>query len=472
MVKTKYFYDTFKSFDYLETFSEYAGTGIDDPWFWLMPTTFDDRSLWANLTSDYKNINLEIREKLLNSGFILLDREILTQKTRVVDILENLSSENQRFFLLDKDYGIVLYERDSRIKCFNLNHFDLRRYLGEYPHFRNNPSFIYEFGMHRGQSIWYDGIGKMNYNEGIIEFDIFSRVDLDLVINNISSKISNLGSRFQMWYRGQTKEYFLPNLTKEANDGFCPYRDVIDVSMPPSLYRNFVNSTENIQDYLARLGEIKSYETGLKLFLDKSDFTIRKSIDETPKQFFNQKLWLETESEMSTVWHDKNGNVKEVHDYHKNFRALQTSLFLQHYGIDTTILDITKDVDIALFFAQHKLVEDKYVPLKEDEECIIYIFLLDPDVDRFLDSTVLLEEFGIERPMRQKCGILSGATVSFQNCYSRFISYKLKIKKRIEYNDEYKDDFLFPPEDKDDILHFLLDWKRTNNLKQVSPFGL
>lgn len=67
------------------------------------------------------------------------------------------------------------------------------------------------------------------------------------------------------------------------------------------------------------------------------------------------------------------------------------------------------------------------------DKSVIYIFLLDPRTDRFIDSTEFLESYGIKRPTRQKCGVLSCASYTNQNYYSKFISIRIKLANYIDY---------------------------------------
>lgn len=186
-------------------------------------------------------------------------------------------------------------------------------------------------------------------------------------------------------------------------------------------------------------------------------------------EYFKDSIWEDSNTPFYWAHSDQNGKFIERHDYNPVFKALQTSLFLQHYGIPTNILDITSEVDIALFFAQNKIKNGVYKPTDTSNGAVIYIFILDPLTDRFINSVDLLQTFDVQRPIRQKCGVIAGASYATQNYYSRFISIKLKLKKRIEYNPLYTPDYIMPKEDEDTVLNFLNKHSKEFRLKRVKP---
>ena len=148
-------------------------------------------------------------------------------------------------------------------------------------------------------------------------------------------------------------------------------------------------------------------------------------------------------------------------------------LLQQHYGIESPLLDITKDVDIALFFAQNMLIDNTYERLKPKEsKPVIYVFILNSKLDPFIDSELLMKEFGALRPYRQKCGILSGSTNINKDFYSRFISLRIILDEPIDYNETYTPEYLFP-DCKDDLFLKVLKGIQNNiDSQYIKPFEL
>ena len=176
-----------------------------------------------------------------------------------------------------------------------------------------------------------------------------------------------------------------------------------------------------------------------------------------------------------TVTQVQDGQVSEIHDYHPAFSGLQQSFFLQHYGLPSNILDITRSLDVGLFFAQNHYDPgtNSYSPASRGHHHpVIYLFLLMPEFDRFIDSEELSETYHLERPLRQHCGLICGASYITRNFYSRFISIKIHIKNQIPYADELTPKYLFPNRDEDPFLDGLLRFKEASGINNLAPFFL
>jgi len=174
-----------------------------------------------------------------------------------------------------------------------------------------------------------------------------------------------------------------------------------------------------------------------------------------------------------TVTEVRGGEPVQARDYHPGFYGLQQAFFLQHYGLPSNILDITHDLDVALFFAQNELTSDNvFVPAATaTAQPLLYAFLLDKHLDRFLNSEALAEHHGLLRPLRQKCGILAGASWTTRNFYARFLAIRIKLKNHVPWG-ELTQEYLFPPPEEDTFLADLRDFQKQQSLGRVRPFVL
>ena len=73
---------------------------------------------------------------------------------------------------------------------------------------------------------------------------------------------------------------------------------------------------------------------------------------------------------------DSEGNRLLSRDYHHAFDGLQRAFFLQHYGLPSNILDITKDLDTSLFLAQTMVTSEKRVVEANEGDGVVYAFIL------------------------------------------------------------------------------------------------
>jgi hypothetical protein len=88
---------------------------------------------------------------------------------------------------------------------------------------------------------------------------------------------------------------------------------------------------------------------------------------------------------------------------------LQT--LLQHYGLLSPLLDLTSDVDVALFFASHQFESDDDARLTptfvgtNSRNAVLYVFRPDVTEMRGHEHHRALEKFHPQRPIRQFCHV-------------------------------------------------------------------
>lgn len=436
-------------------------TIYDNPYFPIAPTTIDKKEFWVSKTDAYKTLDQPKRESLFKNGFTILNRKLLEQKS-IIDIFEPLKV-NTEDIILDKDYGLLIFPDGSLKKNFYLGMSELTRYGETYPMLKSQLSNIFSIGAIRAHTIINN---KIDFDP--IEITINKREELDMFISNLNEKLNQSKSRYKVWFRGQSSEHFLGKID-DSLIPHAPWRRILDASLVPSIFRNSDNVTEDLSNYTRKVSEILEFETALNIHLNVPRFEMRNEADEQIKEYFKNTVWEDSNSPF-TVTKVTNNETTEFHDYNPIYRALQTSLFLQHYGVPTNILDITKDIDVALFFAQMKNNNGIYQKSENVKNSVIYIFLLDPKTDRFIDSSELLEEFGVQRPLRQKCGVLAGASFAHQNYYSRFISIRIKLGDFINFNEDLTGEYLFPNKEDDDVIQFLTEYGIKSDFKQIKAF--
>ncbi|WP_245837449.1 MULTISPECIES: hypothetical protein [Methanobacterium] len=136
----------------------------------------------------------------------------------------------------------------------------------------------------------------------------------------------------------------------------------------------------------------------------------------------------------------------------------------------TSCLDVTSDINIALFFALNKFSSDKqcYEPLNINEcnDAVIYLFAealnyKGNDGTRIRSSEDIINFFGSAnlsvplRIKRQKCGLLYGSSYYGINYYLDLLIGKIVLK---DFNELFKtpqQDFLFPSGKDDEIFRLL-----------------
>jgi hypothetical protein len=438
----------------------------------FIPPTLKPKKTWANLIQKF-SFEPETCEYLFNNGFMPVhanDIEKALYFTLNLNGKYHGPKPHFRYALMDTDYGIAILPPGSPKKSTTLDISLLVNYITKMPLIAQTPSLIFDIGALRAFQILH---GRFTENPNIIHAEVSTRAELDEFIGGFLEK-SAVHGQFQLWYRGQPNEYLLPDLRRKAKTGIFPWRELQDISQVPSLYRNQVERISNLHSYCQRLLEFQKYYLFIKETLGVPNFATRSPneliSEKLPKTWNNGSLKISMEFRIQ----GETGEFEpvEFHDHDNTFRGLQEGLFLQHYGLESNILDLTSDIDVALFFAQKKVVNNRYVDVDfSKENPVIYILILDDDIDPVVNTPHLLESFDLLRPKRQNCGILAGASLANKNFYSRFIGLKITLKQKIEM--KYEDpNYLFPSPKEDKFLSNLIEFSNLQNMSYIKPFVL
>lgn len=170
----------------------------------------------------------------------------------------------------------------------------------------------------------------------------------------------------------------------------------------------------------------------------------------------------------------------ELEDIHEKFKRLYYSYewdlmtmgLAQHYGIPTHGLDITSDIDIALWFSLNKyfkyneagkeyawykpLVRSHYDDLTKFP--VIYIIGIKSNLKNDLDQIGYID-IKAERPKRQKAFLHYGGYGLHSNICAEDVIAAVFITDEFKYKQKYKTEYLFPSTTEDDFYKSLLSLK-------------
>lgn len=146
------------------------------------------------------------------------------------------------------------------------------------------------------------------------------------------------------------------------------------------------------------------------------------------------------------------------------FARMKTHSFaitLQQYGYVTSLLDLTDDLEIALYFSQSEMHDRRMVKRKPTPGRLLYVFAERRTGDFFRHGDQLFwgdENWTNELPPRlgrQKAGFLMGSTCRTQNFYNNMVIAKIYIDGD-EIQTILKDEELFPGPNADLLYSTLL----------------
>lgn len=156
----------------------------------------------------------------------------------------------------------------------------------------------------------------------------------------------------------------------------------------------------------------------------------------------------------------------------------------QHYGIPTHGIDITGNLEVAVWFATHKfkILEDgkaHYVQMKfedwpENSELWPVVYFIQPVTNSIIPSIrkiKSLDNLGIEvlRPDRQFAQFFMGAHGIHQNRLAEALVCMVRLKPGL-YDTGLTFDYLFPPPDEDQAYKFMINLKKRYSNGPLSQF--
>jgi hypothetical protein len=444
-------------FKYLELEYHFAMSSPIFPNYVLLPPQlFLDQTKYLNEYSEFPFDPLELFE----AGILPLDLDVQAE------LIGEFRSKQmmQKKGLIDCDYFLQIYNQD-KFPNFFMGQSLLSQYEKEIDDLNTRKERILNIGSIRAHRIFS---GLNDYSTQMmypISLAVNNRTELEQIINRVKKVIEK--SRLSLWMRGQPSEYQISNVKEETIHKLFKWRNVKDISLWPSLYRNIQNQLTDLPTYAHKCVDLSYYSFIMSQFLnldspsllasETSDFT-----ETSLAHFENPLTW------QSIQKHEDGSETAHTKQYRPIEQSLTKSLFLQHYGIPSNILDVTSDLEVALFFAKMKIAGNTHV--QNEGKGYIYLFLLDNKNDMVLDSGHLLRNTGLLRPIRQCCGLLYGASMVNRNHYARYISIRLELTGDFDVRRDQH--FLFPDRSEDTFLDFMLKGYEQNNQLSMKPFQL
>lgn len=252
-------------------------------------------------------------------------------------------------------------------------------------------------------------------------------------------------------FRGQGKNYFID---REINNPYFTIDGLGEISMLSSFWRKvFFNTKTSFLDF-----ETLTLLEWSKIFYTAFDL---KEIERRQKKALDNGEWMHTMQDMAD---SDDPLLKEFGNHRldismgKSYNLADTlSTLLQHYGLLSTVIDLTSSLDVALFFATHKYSTDNgkstynFVGTNNGQS-VIYLIRNDGREmtshchDRVLDKIPPL------RPELQSCYISrsSSLAVNLPTFFLEgviFLDFELKESEMVK-----KVNDLFPSEEDDKFL--------------------
>ena len=331
----------------------------------------------------------------------------------------------------DIDEKIINDMVDSGYVCYNDMIFDT----------------FYGFNLYNTRTI---GINEIKYYQQNRKWESFyPRQKKIYIVNDIDEIYSivdrlNIGND-KILFRGATSIYMFrrafPSPVYSDKNGN-------EISMVPSYFRKYSNNYMERRDleefcrFLNSFFENLYYEKFYKLVnsYKNNEISFEKYCDEA--EDFKEEL------------------DKDTLDF------IDLSTIVQHYSYESNVLDVTYNIEIALFFALNKLVSVvknyyDYIPLEKKEYKNAVIYILSPqtvlnDVNQWKYNYFTIKNLDCVRPIRQECTSLPANIDNINIAAS-------EIRAIIKFSENFKlpvimpqKEYLFPSAKEDPFYAYLL----------------
>lgn len=300
---------------------------------------------------------------------------------------------------------------------------------------------------------------KSIFKEPIIEYYVTDKNELYELVNELNSSLSENKFFKKMWYRGPTKEFFCERDIEYSKALDIPNEYCKMPSLVPSLKRH-INSKE---DYFFNCSESLRWIAALRfwILLQNKNLVntfpfLKNDLLDLLKEYNPIKIseYCLNDYALDDVWE----NLVQI-PYDRT-----TVLVPQQYGGYSSMLDITDDLENALFFAQSCLDTKsmKYKIIEPTKDRILYLFGQCRNTSTYNISDDLFDYYPIDweckvpqRIKNQKCGLLYGANNYAFNAYAYRILAKIHLGSDNIYTNRTVDE-MFPNHESDDLYNLLL----------------
>jgi len=141
-------------------------------------------------------------------------------------------------------------------------------------------------------------------------------------------------------------------------------------------------------------------------------------------------------------------------------QPVQLNTLLQHYGLLSPLLDLTSDLDVALYFASHNgaKVDGKYQYSfvgTNDRRAVLYVFAQNNNEMLVHDHARVMHQMHALRPIKQSCVVCTSGAVSI-NLAALYLIGVIRLDYDHEGNVKYRTADLFPPKSEDEFLSAML----------------
>lgn len=268
------------------------------------------------------------------------------------------------------------------------------------------------------------------FSTPILEYTVSTRNELNELISYITSRLSESKFFHKLWFRGQRKEY-KQTITKSVINriGFPE-----EFSNMPSLIPS-AGRLADIDEYNDMRKQIIYWNQAFKIWLLSQSDGVPSDFKVDGAMYKEMLRSLEPTKMIEFLINNPYDIDEYVFEQHSE-PLWASILAAQQYGACTSMLDITDDIDVALFFTQSYLNRNtrKFELCEPDSSNVIYLIATTRGSSTINLSKNIFDSIHYggtykvpPRISNQCCGLLRGADMLSKNTYAYRILVKIKI---------------------------------------------
>ena len=295
---------------------------------------------------------------------------------------------------------------------------------------------------------------------------VSSRPQLETLLNDLTRLFCNTCQSRRLWLRGQRQEYHLQRSTELSKRIYgSPY----EISLLPSAGRFAISNPDKMGFDLAFSGPVHWWKKPFLIWIMREnakwfshdhralDLLLHALSEEDDMKFTQILNALQMNSEIAglaenILWPEEADDLRQW--FFAFMKPHSFGVTLQQYGYITSLLDLTEDLDVALYFTQAAIVDGKMRKQDPPSTRVIYVFAERRSGDFFRHGQDLFwgDNDWVKRlpPRldRQRAGFLMGSTCRAQNFYGKMIVACIHLDDA-SIESSLSDDDLFPTRDND-----------------------
>lgn len=303
----------------------------------------------------------------------------------------------------------------------------------------------------------------------VVDFEAGTRRQCEAILEEVESTLARDGRADRLWLRGQRREYFIEHADDVLDRLHFGRAGRTIPSLVPSLGR-FARSNPGVVDTgFAWVGPSHQWKKPFIIWMIRQN---PEWLDHLPAYRERVEASLRSDdASFAQILHAMpldNSLPPEIEDLVQGFfhfvKFGAWAWVLQQYGYHASMLDVTQDLDAALFFSQAEAIEGRITLPDATDERVLYVLADYGGCSVFWDTERVDwgEESSArqlpERVVRQNAGCVVGSTWFRQNMYGHLVIARIKLTggecvTRLDVRD------VFPPPEEDLLLRTLLDAK-------------